>query len=248
MAAVLSCGSPAVLSHNSAAALWKLRETAHVTPEVSVPRSRAGIRGVRVHRSRTLTAVDRTRHKGIPVTSLPRTIVDLAGIVSRRPLERALDEAAIRHRVTAADVLAAIGRAPSARGSRLLREILDEGRLGCTLTRSELEERFLVLVRGCGLPEPEVNVRLRAASRYEVDFVWRDERVAVEVDGRAYHAMARAFERDRARDADLLGAGWPVIRYTWAKVTREPRWVERTLRAALERSGPYRDGRRGAPR
>lgn len=237
MAGVLACGSPAVLSHESAAALWGLREIARVTPDVSVPRSRVGIRGVRAHRTSTLTVVDMTRHQGIPVTGVPRTILDLAGIVARRPLERALDEAAIRYRITPDDVLDAISRAPFARSSRLLREILDEGRLGCTLTRSELEERFLGLVRRCRLPAPEVNVRLRPGSRYEVDFVWRHERIAVEVDGRAYHEMARAFERDRARDADLLADGWPVVRYTWAKVTREPRWVEGTLRAALERGG-----------
>jgi len=237
MAGVLACGRPAVLSHISAGALWGLIRDGGTAIHVSVPRSRAGVRGVRLHRTTTLTALDRKSHLDIPVTGVSRTLVDLAGCVDRRALERALDEAAIRYEVAAQEIDAAISRAPNARGVRLLHVLLEEGRLGCTLTRSELEERFLALVRRCAIPEPELNVRLRSGLTYEVDFVWREQRVVVEVDGRAYHQMARAFERDRARDADLLAAGWPVIRYTWAKVTREPRWVERTLRAALERGG-----------
>ena len=102
-----------------------------------------------------------------------------------------------------------------------------------TLTRSEAERRLLALVRLAGLPLPETNVRL---GRHEVDVLWRENRLVVEVDGYAYHAGREAFERDRRRDADLQAAGHRVIRVTWRRIVNEPEALIATLAQALARA------------
>jgi very-short-patch-repair endonuclease len=98
------------------------------------------------------------------------------------------------------------------------------------MTRSEAERRLLALVRAARLPQPETNVRL---GRYEVDMLWRRQRLVVEVDGFAYHGSRRAFERDRRRDADLTQAGYRVVRFTWRQITQEPEAVVARLAALI---------------
>jgi hypothetical protein len=107
-------------------------------------------------------------------------------------------------------------------GSRSLQAVLSRYTAGAFVTRSELEERFLALCDDHGLPRPEVNIRIEG---FEVDFVWRDARVIVEVDGYGYHRSPSAFEADRERDVVLALAGWRVLRFTWTQVTRRPEWV-----------------------
>jgi very-short-patch-repair endonuclease len=95
-----------------------------------------------------------------------------------------------------------------------------------TPTRSELEELFLQLCDDHGIRRPEVNTRIEGM---EVDFVWRDQRLIVEVDGYAHHRSPTAFETDRERDVNLTRAGWRVLRFTWTQITRRPAWVARSL-------------------
>lgn len=218
MAAVLAVGADAVLSHASAAALWRLTPTLHppafnAVVEVTVPggggkRKRSGIR---VHRSTTLTDRDTTRRRNIPVTTPARTLEDLKPGLSMPQFHAALRQAEIR----GYDVsrVAAPG-AP---------------------TRSELERAFLRLCRRHRLPEPEVNA---AIGTYQADFLWRDARLIAEVDSYGFHRGRGAFELDRRREADLAAAGYEVLRFTWQQVTQGPAAVVAAVRARLlARSG-----------
>ncbi|MEA2291007.1 MAG: hypothetical protein QOF17_27 [Solirubrobacteraceae bacterium] len=231
MAAVLVCGADAVLSHASAAAAWDLRPAAAAI-DVTVPlRCRVRRPGIRSHRSGTLTADLVTAHRGIPVTTPARTLLDLAAIgVRGRPLERLLDRAELLRLVDFADVRAALDRHPGRPGAAALGALLSRYAAGSTVTRSELEERFLGLCDRYALPRPDVNRRIDGG--IEVDFLWPGARLVVEVDGYAFHRSPTAFEEDRARDVALVLAGYRVLRFTWTQVTRRPAEVARALRRA----------------
>jgi very-short-patch-repair endonuclease len=221
MAAVLALGGNAVLSHDTAAAAWDLRRGGSGAVHVTVPSTAGRERraGIRLHRSRTLTPGETTTHRGIPITTPARTIVDLARNLKGRPLEHALDLADQRRLIDVAD----LNNRPVPRS---LRAVLSRYSEGATPTRSELEERFLQLCDDHGIPRPQTNVVIEG---HEVDFVWRSKRLIVEVDGYAYHRSPTAFEADRERDVTLAVAGWQVRRFTWAQVTRRPAWVARAL-------------------
>ncbi len=220
MAAVLACGEGSLLSHHSAAALWgMLREDGVKTDVTSLDR-RGRQPGIAVHRADTLTVDDRASHLGIPLTSVARTLLDLAATVSPRILNRACREAEVHRLFDLTAIEAVLERNPGRRGVRRLQAILDEI-VEPQLTRSELEERFLELCRRAGLPRPQVNVTVTVGGeRFEVDFAWPSNRLIVEVDGRRFHATGSAFERDRRRDQLLAVGGWRVIRGTWLQVTR----------------------------
>jgi very-short-patch-repair endonuclease len=156
--------------------------------------------------------------QGLPTTSPVRTVIDIAGGVSMRELERAVDEGLIRGLLRLSPLRAAVEHDHARHGVPLLSALLKH-RETPTITRSQAEERFLELVRATWLSQPEMNVRLNG---YEVDFLWREERVVVEIDGYAYHSTRSAFERDRAKDASLSAAGMLVIRVTWLQMEREP--------------------------
>ena len=228
MAAVLACGEGAVLSHRSAAVLWGLLKRAPAAPEVTVPGQRGRKReGITVHRS-PLSPSEMTVVDGIPVTSVARTLIDLADVVSRRTLERAFDEAEIKRLdCTGLTVLS------HRKGAPLLAAVQNDHQPGTTVTRSDLEERMLALCRQHGLPTPDVN---HHAEENEVDFTWRQAGLIVETDGWATHGTRRAFERDRVRDADLVAAGWRVIRLTHRRLERQPQAVTRQLRRLLSAS------------
>ena len=131
-------------------------------------------------------------------------------------------------------VQGALGSGHGRRGASVVRGLLAEQGADA-ITRSELEERFLALCRGASLPLPKVNTRIEAnGATYEVDFLWRTQRLAAETDGWGPHRTHSAFEADRRRDANLLVAGFRVVRFTWRTVTREPDSVANTLRALLE--------------
>jgi very-short-patch-repair endonuclease len=211
LAAVLSAGRGAVLSHISAAAAWELRPTSSPSIHVTVPgdAGRKRRRGVKVHRSTTLTAKDVTVRKGIPITTPERTIIDLA---------RTLDERALDHILDLADQ----------------RRLVDFERLKAVLsgydpapTRSEMEKRFLKLCDDHGIPRPQTNSRVEGL---EVDFVWRDRRLVVEVDGYRYHRSPARFEWDREKDVTLETQGWQVMRFTWRQITRRGKWVAAAIR------------------
>lgn len=238
MAAVLACGPGAVLSHRSAAALHGLRRTDQANIDITVPsRSTRTHVGIDLHRSTTLTPVDVTPLNGIPCTTIARTFLDLAGVLARRPVERALDQAEVAGVLNLRALEEQLDRNRMHPGTRPLRSILREHHIGRTATWSELEERFLMVLRERGLPEPEVNAWIvldDGKPAVRVDFVWRDERVVVETDGRGFHQTSQAFENDRRRDQRLTVAGWRVIRVTWRQLVGEPEAVVRTLAALLQ--------------
>jgi hypothetical protein len=217
MAAVLAAGRHAVLSHASAATAWDLRPLGTGAIHVTVPGDpgRKRRRGIRVHRSTTLTPDDTTTHRGIPITAPARTIIDLATTLSDRPLEHALD-LADQHGLIDFNELKA---RPIPRS---LQAVLSRYAAGRTFTRSELEERFFALCDKYGLPRPASNTCIEGE---EVDFVWRDQRLVVEVDGYRYHRSPSAFEDDRERDVVLSLAGWQVLRFTWNQINARPAWV-----------------------
>jgi len=207
---------------------------------VTVRRSGRSTRnGLRLHRLRTLRADEVTTHHRIPVTTPARTILDLAATLQRRPLERLLDTAE-NARLTDVSSLEALARAHAGhRGASRLRNTLDTHTPGTTLTRSELEERFLGLCADLALARSKVNHHVDGL---EVDFVFEAARLCVETDGWRHHRSRHAFERDRHRDATLARAGYRTLRFTHRQLTSEPRTVAATLAAALHHSAALSAG------
>jgi very-short-patch-repair endonuclease len=234
IAAVMACGQGAVLSHLDAAALWKIYEsrgrTIHVT---TTTRSSRTLPGIRVHRARRLDPADVTTKDGIPVTTVARTLIDLSDILTKDRLMRAIREAEYLKLLDTDTLIAAVQRANGRKRLTELTKAIERHRPG-QIVRDELEHRFLELVHAAGLPDPQTNVKTRTRRRtYEVDCLWPDEGVAVELDGRAAHARAEAFEEDRARDAALTATGLRPLRFTWRRITGEPEDVLAELKATL---------------
>jgi very-short-patch-repair endonuclease len=231
MAAVLACGRRATLSHQSAGALWELHPTSRTVVDVIVPRrGRRSRPGISVHEVRRLHPDDRTRRRGIPVTTVARTLLDLAEVLRPPQIERAVETA---ERLDVLDMTAIeelCGRSRGRRGLRPLGRVLGEYRDPGPTTRSELERHFLEICRDALLPIPAVNV---VVAGFEVDAVWPDQRLVVELDGRAFHHTTAAFERDRIRDAELQVAGYRVVRVTHRRLRTEPAAVTQMLRSML---------------
>ena len=230
MAAVLAGGPLAVLSHRSAAALWGLIAY-HGLPEVTVPGTGRRRPRLTFHHS-PLPSDERTVHDAIPVTTVARTLIDLAALVPDHQLERAVNEAEIRGLTGPLSLGELVERHPRRPGTKLLRVQLDRLNAGATVTRSDLESLFLAFLDDIGLPRPATNV---AVEGLEVDCVWRRERVAVELDSRGFHDNAIAYERDRERDRNLHAVDWRPLRITWRQLTQTPAEVERDLRRILAR-------------
>ena len=229
--AVLACGEGAALSHRSAAALWGLLEERWDVVDVTTPRrGRKGTEGIRLHRTRRLADEEVVVVRGVPVTTVERTLLDLADVVSLRVLRRAARQAEVLQLPVGSPRSKAHGRrgAPSLGALSLQRAEL-------ALTRSELESRFLRLCRRFGLPRPEVNVIIEGRER---DFAWRDARLVVEVDGHATHGTRFAFEDDRRRDLALVRAGWRVVRFTYAQIAFDTADVAAAIRDLLDVGPP----------
>lgn len=226
LAAVFAVGDRGVLSHRSAAFLWGLLPRSG--PRIDVTVSTSGGRKVRrlviVHRSPLEDEEVTTRH-GIPVTAPARTLLDLAAVVTDRELERAFDEAAYL-RLDLRGLQSRRGRPGAARLARILAEHTP----GSTRTRSEFEERMIGLCRRHALPQPRVNATVEG---FLVDFAWPAHRLIVETDGWKAHGTRTAFERDRRRDADLVVAGWRVVRITWSRLQEEADAVAADLQTLL---------------
>src|SRR5205823_5583474 len=183
LAAVLACGPDAVLSHRSAAALWDLRPTTRASIDVTAPRTRHRRPGIDLHHSRCLEPDHRTEHRRIPCTTVARTLVDLASVVDEAGLERAWRRAEMLGILDVAAIRGVLGNGHGRPGAGRLRALLLDDAVD-VFTRSELEERFLSLCLDAGLARPAVNARVEAnGTTYEVDFLWREQRLVIETDG-----------------------------------------------------------------
>jgi hypothetical protein len=241
-AALIYAGPGAVLSHASAAWWWQLVPSAPGFVQISALGDRGSIRGVRVFHPRLVEPVG---HRGMPVTAVPRTLLDLAGIVTFAELRRALSEADYRRLLDPRAVEAQLGRGRL--GSGALRRGLEAHMPRLAKTLSVLEERFLALCESSGITLPEVNETICGL---RVDALWREQRLIVELDGYAAHGSRAAIERDRRRELTLRSAGNVVLRYTWEQVTEQPEQVVADLRLALSATSlgvPGRAGAKGEP-
>jgi hypothetical protein len=230
MAAVLACGEGSALSHRTAAALWGIRRSASPVIEVTVPSRGASRPGIVIHRSRHLPPEHITRVERIPATTVARTLVDLAAVLPRRDLDRAIEQA---ERLRIFDLTAlkrVIDASQGRRGLSPLNAAVDAA-LAPEPTREELERLFLALCRAYGIPIPLINIWIEG---FEVDACWQKERVIVELDGWEFHRTRAAFERDRRRDAKLQLAGYRVLRVSWRWLESDPDEVAATLQALLQ--------------
>jgi very-short-patch-repair endonuclease len=162
--------------------------------------------GILLHRSTTLITRHCTRRHGIPVTNPARTLADLHPLLSPAEFAAVLREA------------------------EFLRLPIDD-HFDSDRARTDLEQLMLALCRRHHLPQPEVNAKV---DRFEVDFLWRQQRLVVEVDGWGAHRTRSAFEEDRARDARLAVLGYEVVRFTWRQITDDRAAVAKTIRTLLE--------------
>jgi hypothetical protein len=228
IAAVFAAGEGAALSHRAAAALWELRPSPAL--EVTSAADRRGQADITVHHL-PLPLDEVTAMRGIPVTTVPRTLFDLAAVLPRSQVERAINEAEMRPLTDPLSLADLVRRHCGRKGIATIKAILRDG---AAFTRSELEARFLSFVQRTGLPRPEVNAALFVAGGWiECDCLWRDRGLIVELDGRSAHDTARAFEGDRARDRVLIARGWRVVRITWRHLHREPEALAYDLRTLL---------------
>jgi very-short-patch-repair endonuclease len=234
MAAVLACGSGAVLSHGDAAALWGIAAPRGRLIHVSRP-STAGRgpdpRRIRLHRVGTLQPWERTLVEGLPTTTVARTLLDLSSGLRSRAIEDAIAQAS---RLQLFD-LVAVGRClaahPRQHGAPALRRVLEELRgTDAADLHSALEVLLLQVCDDYGLPRPATNARVEGLL---VDFCWPAKRLVVEADSYTYHSMPSAFERDRERDQQLTLAGYTVVRFTYKQVTRRRRRVAADIRRLL---------------
>lgn len=233
MAAALAAGPDAVLSHRSAAQLWGLLSRSRHRAEVTRSTYLRPHSFICSHRS-VLPDDERTVIDGIPVTTVPRTVLDFAGTAQRRQVERVLNEVEVQgltDRLSIPDLLA---RYPRRRGTAVLRELLDEGAESGGVTENDFEELFVPLLDSHGLPRPRFNADIAVSGRFfRADCLWRKERLIVELDGRAAHGTRKAFESDRERDRLLMVDGWLVMRITWRQLRTQQSAIASDLRKAL---------------
>jgi very-short-patch-repair endonuclease len=233
MAAVLAAGERAVLSHRSAARLWRLLPPAAERIELTCRPGRVVRRHGIVSHEGKMRDDEWLMRDGIPVTSPFRTVFDLASVLKMRDLERAFHEAEARQLTDRVSLPMLLDRYPGRRGAKNLRALL-EARQPVGITRNDFEEAFLALVDHCGLRRPRMNADFAIRGRFfEIDALWERERVAVELDSRSIHGTHRKFESDRLRDRILVAEGWRTMRITWRQLQDEPNEIAEDLRLAL---------------
>jgi very-short-patch-repair endonuclease len=229
MAAVKACGEGALISGRAGAYLHGLLgRSAAPRAEVTAP-AKHRVKGVKTHQSRKLDPRDAARHSHIPLTTVARTLVDIAPLLSLADLARACHEADVKHAAKPADVEAVLDRRPNSRDADKLRRVL-RGEVPVTL--SKLEARFLELLRANDLPLPHTN---RPAGTKRVDCRWPERRVTVELDSFRYHNSRHAWEQDRVREREAHARGDTFRRYTHRDVFEHPEAMLRDLRALLSR-------------
>lgn len=229
MAAVKACGDRSLLAGRAGGHLFGLLKGRPPLPEVLTATQRR-VTGVVTHRARRSDLRDKSTWRGIPVTTVPRTLVDLAAVLSEDELARVCHEAGVRHRTTPAEVGRVLARRHNWPGARKLRRVL-WGEVPVAL--SKLEDSFIACVRDAGLPLPETNTRVDGR---RVDCRWPEQRLTIELDSYRYHHSRHAWEQDRQREREARGRGDEFRRYTWTDVTEHPRPMLTDLRSILGRS------------
>jgi very-short-patch-repair endonuclease len=226
LAAVLACGPRACLSHQAAAALWDLRSIPSGAIDVTAA-SRHDLKGIRCHTSRLpLHPDDQTKIDAIPVTTVPRTLLDLAEILHPQRLRSILEAAQHRDLLNPEQMRELLQRSPGRHGLKPLQHALATLGDQAPWTQSQLERAFLELVRDAGLPEHQANVILAGEL---VDCYWPDHNLIVELDGWGTHKTKRQFNADRRRDTKLQIAGCRVVRLTYDRVVYERQATARDL-------------------
>lgn len=228
MAAVLACGNAASLSHRSAAALWRIGYEASQWIDVSVRRDSELRRpGLRVRRRPALPDADVVSHKNIPVTTVPRTLIDLATETNEITVERVVNEADKRDLIDPETLRSRLSHYEGEPGAPLLRKLLDKRTF--RLSDSDLEILFRPIAAEAGLPFP---LSKQIVNGWEVDFYWPDLGLVVETDGLRYHRTASSQTRDARRDRAHALAGMTSLRFTHHEVRYEPSQVRDELRRA----------------
>jgi len=231
MAAVLACGPEALLSRTSAGQLWGIVPPASRRIEVTRP-SACRLEGISVHRG-LVRGDERGEVLGIPVTSVARTQFDLAAVLSKRGLERALHEAEVKGLTDRLSLWDLLERYPRRRGAANLRALLG-AKTPVGITQTELEERFVEFLDAHRLPRPRLNATLPVRGQLlKPDCMWPQQRLVAELDSREVHGTDRAFESDRRRDRVLLVEGWRSTRITWRQLRDEPDAIATDLRELL---------------
>jgi hypothetical protein len=226
MAAVLACPG-SVVSHSSAAALWRMGSERHGLIELSLPSlSRRCRPGLQIHQRPSLKERDLTREYGIPVTTPIQTLIDMSLRLDRPGVERMINEADKYNVMHPPQLREALDARAGERGVARLRHILD--RRTFRLTKEELERRFLPLASKAGLPTPLTG---QWVNKFEVDFYWPDLGLVVETDGLRYHRTPAEQARDRLRDQTHTAAGLTPLRFTHEQVRYEPEHVLAVLKA-----------------
>ena len=233
LAALLACGQAAFLSHHSAAFVWGLRKLPPPQVEVSVVgRGCRARKGIRVHRIRTIDRREIVRHEGLWVSTPARALFELAQTFGQAELANALGDGIAARLVKPAEVEAVLARNRGRRGAARLAAVLGNED-AMTITRSRAEKAFLKLIRDARLPRPEVNQKL---GRYVPDFMWREQRLIVELDSYQFHAGPSGFHNDHEKDLAYRDAGFDVLRPTRNHVVHEPARVLVSVVRALERA------------
>jgi Transcriptional regulator, AbiEi antitoxin/Protein of unknown function (DUF559) len=242
LAALLACGEGAVISHGTAAAFWGILERWPALIDVIVPiETGRKVDGIRARRCRFPNPDEDTSIDGVRCTTVARTLVDLAGIVRRISLTRAVEAAAVQGHLDLPALDLALDAGKGRRGVRALRAIAAEWRTADDRTsdvRSVFEARVLPALLRSGVPPPRCNEALCIdGRRLRPDFLWARERLIVETDGEATHGTPVAFRRDRRRDQVFLAAGYRVARVTWSDITTDLdatiRRIQLMLRSAV---------------
>jgi very-short-patch-repair endonuclease len=235
MAAVLACGPGALLSRASAGALHGIRATAATLIDITLTQPRSLKRpGIRVHTCTQLTSADISEEDGVPVTSAPRTLLDLATFLTQPQLERACEQAVLEGSFDLSAISELLARSHGRPGIRNLRAVLARGDLGENVPASGLERRFRNLCEQAGLPAPEINRYLLLGDEYhKVDFLWRRERVVIEVDGDRYHSTGWQRRRDADRDSLLLAHGYVSTRIAQTEIAERPARAVQAARTLL---------------
>ncbi len=230
-AAILASGPMSLVSHLCAAGLWGMWPEPQGDPHVVIEAcGRRGHPGIVTHRMRRMAPTDRSRFKGIPVTSLELTCLHLAAVLSRSSLERAVVKAARRREFSVEEAAALCARSQGRPGVRAFRAVVERDLTAELRSLSELETRFVQVLRHHHVRLPDINHDVEALI---VDAVWHGERAIVELDGYEFHKLPRDLRNDNARNRRLVLAGYRVIRFVWSDVVDHPADVAASVRALL---------------